>query len=294
MFIYVIQYAGKVKVGVSTNAEKRIGGIMTGFGISKLDQQAIYECTRAIDVEQSVITHFSQDKLNGEWFTAKFEDVCDRVLSVITEIESHKESSGNHVIDAIMSCFVDRSTVDLTALNKMLNEIREEMNAPDYQLAAFLRSKTLSDYLEAASHEWGMEKSQLLKKAAGKRSGHTIGHISIALLLAETISIGVKATIHKAVIEGWFSRHESTGGTEFKNLNAALSALFGDNKSEFINIAKTIRERILGDGAKTEDWNSATVAQTHLRYDWENKMCDMLRLGVIRDYEHAKEIINKL
>lgn len=299
MFIYVIQYAGKVKVGVSTNAEKRIGGIMTGLGISKLDKQAIYECTRAIDVEQSVITHFSQDKLNGEWFTAKFEDVCDRVLSVITEIESRKESSGNHVIDAIMSCFVDRSMVDLTALNKMLNEIREEMNAPDYQLAAFLRSKTLSDYLEAASHEWGMEESQLLKKATGKRSGHTIGHISIALLLAETISIGVKATIHKAVIEGWFSRHESTGGTEFKNLNAAIELylpdrLGKDNKGVFINVAKLIRERILGSEAKTEDWNVASVAQTHLRYEWENKLCDMLRLGVVRDYDHIKQLIHKL
>jgi len=31
-----------------------------------------------------------------------------------------------------------------------------------------------------------------------------------------------------------------------------------------------------------------------LRYEWENKMCDMLRLGVVRDYEHAKELIGKL
>lgn len=179
------------------------------------------------------------------------------------------------------------------------NAVRLSEGKPALQMASFLNSKTLNEYIEAAAHEWNIDKAQFIAKEGRGKNTRTYVHVSVAMLAAEFMSARFHAHVHRVFIEGKLLEFRERGGTEFKNLNAAIDLYLPDrigkdNKGIYINIAKTIRERILGDGAKTEDWNSATVAQTHLRYDWENKMCDMLRLGVIRDYEHAKEIINKL
>lgn len=179
------------------------------------------------------------------------------------------------------------------------NAVRLSEGKPALQMPSFLNSKTLNDYVEAAAHEWNIDKAQFIVKEGRGKNTRTYVHVSVAMLAAEFMSARFHAHVHRVFIEGKLLEFRERGGTEFKNLNAAIDLYLPDrigkdNKGVYINIAKLIRERILGADAKTEDWNSATVAQTHLRYDWENKMCDMLRLGVIRDYEHAKEIINKL
>lgn len=179
------------------------------------------------------------------------------------------------------------------------NALRLADGKPALQMAAFLNSKTLAEYVEAAAQEWNLPKEHFITKEGRGKNTRTYVHVSVAMLAAESMSPRFHAHVHRVFIEGKLLEFRERGGTEFKNLNAAIDQYLPDrvgkdNKGVFINLAKLIRERILGHGATTEDWNKATVAQTHLRYDWESKLCDMLRLGVIRDYEHAKEIIGKL
>lgn len=190
----------------------------------------------------------------------------------------------------------------LICLNDMFiagNALRLSEGKPALQMNAFLNSKGLADYIEAAAHEWNLPESHFITKEGRGKNTRTYVHVSVALLAAESMSPRFHAHVHRVFIEGKLLEFRERGGTEFRNLNAAIDMYLPDragkdNKGVFINIAKLIRERILGNGAVTDDWNKATVAQTHLRYEWENKMCDMLRLGVVRDYEHAKQLISKL
>ncbi len=179
------------------------------------------------------------------------------------------------------------------------NAVRLSEGKPALQMASFLNSKTLNEYIEAAAHEWNIDKAQFIAKEGRGKNTRTYVHVSVAMLAAEFMSARFHAHVHRVFIEGKLLEFRERGGTEFKNLNAAIELylpdrLGKDNKGVFINVAKLIRERILGSEAKTEDWNVASVAQTHLRYEWENKLCDMLRLGVVRDYDHIKQLIHKL
>lgn len=179
------------------------------------------------------------------------------------------------------------------------NALRLSLGKPALQMNAFLNSKGLYEYIEAASQEWNLPQNSFVIKEGKGKNTRTFVHVSIALLAAESMSPRFHAHVHRTFIEGKLLEFRERGGTEFKNLNAAIDLYLPDrqdkeNKGVYIQLAKLIRGRILGEDAKTEDWNSATVAQNHLRYEWENKMCDMLRLGVVRDYEHAKALIGKL
>lgn len=180
------------------------------------------------------------------------------------------------------------------------NALRLADGKPALQMSAFLNSKSLNEYVDAAAVEWNLPKEHFItKEGKGKKNLRTYVHVSVALLAAETMSPRFHAHVHRVFIEGKILEFRERGGTEFKNLNAAIEEYLPDrqgkdNKGVFITIAKAIRERILGPNAKTEDWNFTGVTQTHLRYDWENKLCEMLRLGVVKDYDHLKELISKL
>ena len=294
--LYVVDFGtGAVKLGIANNLKSRVAGVRSAAGItSPVNNLFTIQGTEAeiTKIEQAALTLLSEFKTNGEWFAADFQFVVNVVKETQFEILREKNTTGD-CFDSLALNFVGGAQVSLTDIAATINKQREADGKPPYQLGGFLNSKMLADYIDAASKEWNIKPEDMVIRS-GKSSGSTIAHVSVGVLLMESADIKAKAKIHKILIDGWNNETLQRGGTEFFKLNAALSSSFGDNADEFINIAKLIRERILGADAKTEDWNSATVAQTHLRYDWENKMCDMLRLGVIRDYEHAKEIISKL
>ncbi len=187
-------------------------------------------------------------------------------------------------------------------LNDMFNAgnaLRLSEGKPALQMNAFLASKGLVEYIAAAAEEWNLPPDSFVGKEGRGRNTRTFVHASIALLAAESMSPRFHANVHRVFIEGKLLEFRERGGTEFRSLNSSIDSYLSDrqgkeNRGVFITIAKMLRGRILGESAETEDWNRASVEQTHLRYEWENKLCDMLRLGVIRDYSHLKELVSKL
>ena len=294
--LYVVDFGtGMVKIGITVNVEKRVAGIRTGAGIASQVKNLFVahgDPKTIAKIEQSVLSLLAKFKTNGEWLEVDFDYVVNIVKGTQSAIMQDKSLSGD-CFDLISSNFIGKTNVNLTEIAAAINKQRDEDGRPPYQLGAFLSSKSLADYIDAASKEWGVDQEEMLTRS-GKASGSTVAHMSVGILLLESADMKSKVKIHKALIDGWNNEFFQRGGTEFFKLNAALSMSFGDDLNELANIAKLIRERILGEGAKTEDWNTASVPQTHLRYEWENKMCDMLRIGVIRDYEHAKEVIKKI
>jgi hypothetical protein len=126
-----------------------------------------------------------------------------------------------------------------------------------------------------------------------------MAHLTIAVYVAEQMSPDFHYQAIKTFLEGKLLEFRELGGTEFKNLNAAIDLYLPgrsgkDNKGVYIQIAKGIRTKLMGAGAEAGCWDSATVAQIHTRYSVEGKLIDYMRQGFVRDYDHLKEIIAKL
>lgn len=167
------------------------------------------------------------------------------------------------------------------------------------QLDPFLNSLGVKEYVSAAALEWNLPEDSFVRKEGKGKYTKTYVHISIAILAAEQMSPKFHAFIHKTFIEGRLLEFRALGATEFTKLNLSIDQYLPeregkDNKGVFIQSAKRIREKILGDKAKTSDWNSASVEQTGSRFDIENKICEYLKMGFVKNYDHLKELIDKI
>jgi hypothetical protein len=201
-----------------------------------------------------------------------------------------------------VSCKTDGMLICLTDLAQAFNVIRMANKQPAMQLSAVLSSAGLAAYKVAAAKAWGMDESDLVKQVKtsnAKNQSRTYAHISVALYVAEVASPEFHAAMHKEIVEGRLLQFREQGGTEFKRLNYAIDKhLPGredkpNNKGIYINAAKLIRAKIT---KRDEDnvWQTATANQQQARTEVEQTLVDMLRMGLVRDWEHLKSLISKL
>lgn len=193
----------------------------------------------------------------------------------------------------------DTGMISLNDLFNAGNAYRLSKGKAALQMNAFLNSVSLNDYIEAASEEWNKDKSEFIKKTGtSKKTTKTNVHISIAMLAAEQISPAFHAKVHKEFIEGKLLEFRQLGATEFTNLNNAIDLFLPiderNKKQAYIDCAKAVREKIMGIGAKVGCWDNATVSQTQQRYKLVDMLCKTLKLGLIRDFSHLLEMIEKI
>lgn len=299
MYLYVIAVGGKTKVGVTSNLESRINGILSAVGAVSWEfkNSVVLPDVVARHVERALLGKFRRFALGGEWLDCSPDEVFSSALSLAATTSD--PSQAVDLGQLVQATQIDAQKVNLTAFVEGLNKMLEAEGKPACQMASVLRSKGFQDYLQAASEEWNLPKTDLLSRGVKNKSA-TIAHLSVALYVAEQSSPRIKVQAHKFLVDSEVEKYQATGGTEFKTLNANIEAYLpgrehkSSNKGVFIQIAKRLREKILGPDATTESWNHADVDQTHKRYEWENKLSDMLRLGVVKDFNHLKELIDKL
>lgn len=203
--------------------------------------------------------------------------------------------------DVPIRCETDGLLVCLNDMVIAANHHRLGNGKPAFQLFPFTGAVATREYVAAASREWGVPVDKLLYKTGRGRTSRTMAHISVAILLAEQISPAFHAKMHKTFIEGKLMEFRVLGGTEFQSLNSAVDAYLPDRKNEdgtgknnlgvYITLAKQLRKGILGADEESPDWNKASVAQTHKRYEVEAYLVKLLRGSFIRDYEHLKEVV---
>jgi KilA-N domain len=193
--------------------------------------------------------------------------------------------------------------VSLTSLCEAGNMWRGANRLSTYQLPSFMGSKLLKDYIAAATKIWDLPEESFVKVVGKGRAARTWGHISIAILLAEQLSPEFHVSVHKIFIEGRILEYRLLGGDEFKTLNAAIAQYIpsptGDNTGRYIQTAKMLKEKCkLQDSPDKEidTWNQSRADSViqKMRYDLEAKIVGILQLGLIRDWDHLKEVIAKL
>ena len=126
--------------------------------------------------------------------------------------------------------------------------------------------------------------------------GGTWVHLYLLLDAASWLDADFKLELYDTFINNKILQWREDGGDEFINLNIAIDAYLPeregkDNTGIFIQVAKQLKAKIL---SPDETWNTASFPQLEKRAKLEKDLCNYLRLGMIRNYEHLKEVIEKI
>lgn len=190
--------------------------------------------------------------------------------------------------------------VSLTDVFRVGNAHRACEGKTAANMTKFLQSSATSEFIGVICNNQNITIDEVIVKKGKGKNASTFCSIHFAIYAAEYLSCQFHYEVIDMFIKGDIFKLRDKGGDEFKMLNFAIDQYLpgregkDSNKGIYINLAKKIRERILGKGSKAEDWNKATPEHLQERYDYESSLSQLLRLGVVRDYEHLKELIDKL
>jgi hypothetical protein len=156
----------------------------------------------------------------------------------------------------------------------------------------FCNSVGTKAFIAAVAKRLNVGPETLLYTKGKGKSSRVIANIFIIIYAAEYLSpdfhVEVIDTFINANILSW--RDES--GDSFKWLNDTITDLASDvlmkpaHKGHFITIAKIVNSRI----GSAIDWNLATAAQLKERDRIEQALVTILKLGLVTDWEHLKQI----
>jgi len=140
-----------------------------------------------------------------------------------------------------------------------------------------------------------------IKTKRGKGGG-TFVHLYLMLKAAAHLDSDFEIQLYDTFIKSKILENRDSSGDLFKKLNVLLDLYLhstqASNTHRHIQLAKIIREKCELP-AGTEDvatWN-ATQANSEAqlkRVKMEETLCNLLVLGVVRDWEHLKELVQKL
>lgn len=126
--------------------------------------------------------------------------------------------------------------------------------------------------------------------------GGTWVHLYLLLDAASWLDADFKLELYDTFINNKILQWREDGGDEFLNLNIAIDAYLPerdgkDNTGIFIQVAKQLKAKILN---PDDTWNTASFPQLEKRAKLEKDLCNYLRLGMVRNYDHLKELIAKI
>jgi hypothetical protein len=136
-----------------------------------------------------------------------------------------------------------------------------------------------------------------VKTKTGKGGGTWV-HLCLLLDAAAWLDAEFKVEMYETFINNKILHWRDESGDQYNNLTAHIDAYLPgrefklDNKGIIINCAKMIRAAVKPDCEV--GWNGASYQQLEHRVNIETKLCEFLRMGLVRDWDHLKELIAKL
>jgi len=209
----------------------------------------------------------------------------------------------------------------LNALWEYGNSLRREKGLPPARLDHWLAHRNTCEFIislqkeeDANSPATGYLKKQfevvadnngrhtikgdeltIIKTKRGK-SGGTWAHLYLLLKAAAHLDTDFELQVYKTFVTNRILQWRDDSGDEFKSLNIAIDAYLPDRKSKdnkgvYIQCARALKAKINPDGGQ---WNTASYDQLELRTLYERRLIDFMRMGLVRNYEHLKELIDNL
>ena len=181
---------------------------------------------------------------------------------------------------------------DLGAIFDLGNSYRVSNGKSTLRLDSWLKVHATKEYIDLVSESLG---TPAVVSKRGKNGG-TWAHLKVCIDAAAYLDAAFKDEIYSLFLDQKLLMWRDFGGDNFIELNTALSLVGvevlgaeGAHKGHFITLAKIIKGRVLGDGDQM-GWNFAGPEQHQERTRIETILEAMLRSGVVRDWDHLKEL----
>ena len=184
----------------------------------------------------------------------------------------------------------------LTDLFNVGNRYRVSAGKGTANMSLFLQSAATQEFISIICKRQGCSPDDVIRQSGRGKSSKTMANLHLIIYAAEYLSTEFHYEVIDAFITNKLLEWRDDSGDEFKLLNLAIDNYLPerdgkDNKWIYINIAKAIKLKVNPDGNM---WNTATALQLRQRAKIEARMVSVLELGLIRNWEHLKEIIEKL
>lgn len=183
---------------------------------------------------------------------------------------------------------------DLTQLWRVGNASRASEGKRPPNITHFLNSKSTQEFIDICKEE--NHGNPVIEKTGKGKNARTYASVHFLIYAAEYLS----ARFHYQVIDVFVNQkileYRDSGGDKFKALNMVIdNKLPGregkSNKGIYIQVAKMLRDKCeLGD----RSWNTATADELRQRDSLEQKIADILDLNLVKDWDHLKELIEKM
>ena len=160
-------------------------------------------------------------------------------------------------------------------------------------LSQFLDSEKTKEFMAIIEQRTGTKCIEVVGRG---KTGGTWANIHLMVYAAEYLSPSFHFEVIDAFIKNRILELRDSGGERFKALNLIIDQYLPeregkDNKGIFINVSKMIKAKVMpGD----KRWNDADANQLRKRDEYEEKLCTVLKLGLVKNWEHLKEIIEKM
>lgn len=176
---------------------------------------------------------------------------------------------------------------DLRTFFDLGNLYRMSNGKPSLDIASWLRLADTKAFIETVSEKIGRP-----ALVTGKGRGNRMkAHLFVMLDAAAHLSPEFKLEVYETFVESRICALRDMGGDLFIDMNEALQLaaeyVLGKpaHKGHFVTIAKIIKKR-----CDVEDWNLVSAEANAQRVKIENTLASLLKLGVVRDWDHLKEL----
>lgn len=135
-----------------------------------------------------------------------------------------------------------------------------------------------------------------IKTKRGKTGG-TWAHLYILLDAASQLDAEFKFQIYHTFVTNKILQWRDESGDQFKAINLAVDAYLpgregkDSNKGIYINISNMLKSKI---NPTLESWNVASYQELESRSRYETQLIGFLKANLIKDWDHLKEVIDKL
>ena len=195
--------------------------------------------------------------------------------------------------EGVVNVFHNTAMGDLTQLWKVGTIMRVNNGMAVPQLNNFLQSQSTKDFIEVCERKtW----KPCIEVTGRGKNGRTWASIHMMIYAAEYLSTEFHFEVIDAFINNKILEWRDVSGDEFKALNIAIDNYLPNreeksNKGIYINVARMLLKKV---NPALSSWNDASADELRERATIENKLVTTLHLGLIRDWEHMKEIIEKI
>ncbi len=178
---------------------------------------------------------------------------------------------------------------NLTQLWNVGNKTREK----PANLTVFLSSEKTKSFIEVVERKTGQKCIEVTGTGNKKR---TWANIHLMVYAAEYLSNEFHFEVIDTFIKGKILELRDESGDEFKAMTVAIDKLLPgrngkDNKGVIIQISKAIKHKV---NPELINWNDADADDLRYRLKIEEKIVSLLELGVVNDYDHLKDLIERM